>query len=88
MPRTVRRPVRAHYAQHDDGFVLHYPGDNPDMVRHAAAIRAFGYAMAGLRRVTDNISPWAGTVAPGWYRVIPYTLAGTPGPASPIARLS
>ena len=35
--------------QHDDGFTLHYPGDTPAMRQQANAIRAFDYAMAGVR---------------------------------------
>jgi hypothetical protein len=130
------------YVQHDDGFTLHYPGDDADMRRHADAIRAFDLAMAGRpastpvpapgrplithltrsgaavtvtwrgattagastvqraptrlgpwrtvcdRCATDVTGSWSGDSRPGWYRVVPFTLAGTRGPASPVARLS
>jgi mannan endo-1,4-beta-mannosidase len=128
------------YVQHDDGFTLHYPGDDADMRRHADAIRAFGLAMAGRstpvpapgrpqithltrsgatvtvtwrgattagaytiqraarafgpwttvcgRCATDTTGTWTGTAGPGRYRVVPFTLAGTRGPASPVVRLT
>jgi mannan endo-1,4-beta-mannosidase len=127
------------YVQHDDGFTLHYPGDDADMRRHADAIRAFGLAMAGRpttavpppgrplithlsrtgdtvtltwrgattagaytiqraandrwrtlcdRCATDTAGTWTGSAGPGRYRVVPFTLAGTPGPASPVVRLT
>jgi hypothetical protein len=130
------------YVQHDDGFTLHYPGDDANMRRHADAIRAFDLTMAGRpastpvpapgrplitqltrsgtavtvtwrgattagaytiqrtarpggpwttlcdRCATDLTGSWTGTAGPGRYRVVPYTLAGTRGPASPTADLS
>lgn len=133
------------YVQHDDGFTLHYPGDTPAMRQQADAIRAFDYAMAGVRGpappvpapgrplitsvaatstgtaiawrgattagsytvqrsthgptgrwttvcdrcASDNDTPWTDPAPPpggAWYRVIPYTLEGRPGPASTVAR--
>lgn len=45
------------YVQHDDGFTLHYPGDDAAMAAHAAAIRAFDYAMAGYHRTPPVPAP-------------------------------
>lgn len=36
------------FVQHDDGFALHYPGDDPTMQTEAAQLRAHAYAMTGL----------------------------------------
>ncbi len=41
------------------------------------------------RCTDDNDTPWTDPAPPAgraWYRVIPYTLQGTPGPASTVAR--
>lgn len=35
------------YVQHDDGFTVHYPGDNPAMVAANEQIRDLDYAMSG-----------------------------------------
>lgn len=42
------------YVQHNDGFTLHYPGDNSAMQKSAQAIRQFDYAVRGIKTPVEN----------------------------------
>ncbi len=81
------------YAQHSDGFTLHYPGDTTTMQGEAQQLRTFAYQMSGLPVAADGVPTqplitsidtsgnvsWRGAVAALSYRLE----RSTTGPGGP-----
>jgi hypothetical protein len=87
------------FVQHDDGFTLHYPGDDAAMRGHVAAITAFDHTMCGCVRQVSltaplitsatsssgaNVLAWRGVAMAVGYRVQRST-RGANGPWSTVS---
>ncbi len=79
------------FVQHNDGYTLHYPGDNKDMSQRAQALRMHAYTMRGIPvpanrmiggPVITNTSPaleWRGVAGAFWY-ILERSIDGPSGP--------